>query len=166
LIGALYFLIKWVERKNMKKTICWVGMGLLFVSMALLSCTPAKTVITQSNLPTLRGTWEGWTTFSSFQANPVLTKFEIYNTTIPLVGMITLYNIPQGIANVMPAAALPVGSNVTINFKDGKITDQGTIIGQSGENFLELTLLAGEKMKMSGWFYYYGMKGTVELTKK
>jgi len=26
--------------------------------------------------------------------------------------------------------------------------------------------LAGEKMKMSGWFYYYGMKGTVELTKK
>jgi len=78
-------------------------MGLLFVSMALLSCTPAKTVITQSNLPTLRGTWEGWTTFSSFQANPVLTKFEIYNTTIPLVGMITLYNIPQGIANVMPA---------------------------------------------------------------
>jgi hypothetical protein len=167
LIGALYFLIKWIERKNMKKTICLVGMGLLFVSMALLSCTPAKTVITQSNLPTLRGTWEGWTTFSSFQANPVLTKFEIYNTTIPLAGTITLYNIPQQIADVIPSSELPVGNNVTINFNNGKITDQGTIIGHGTMgNFLELTLYAGEKMKMSGWFYYYGIKGTMDLTKK
>jgi hypothetical protein len=151
----------------MRKKIGLVGMGFLFVSMVLLSCAPAqKTVVTNNNLSTLRGSWEGWTSFSTAQVRPVLTKLEIYNTTIPLVGLITVYNIPQEIANVMPAAALPVGNNVTINFRNGKITDQGTIIGQSGENFLELTLYAGEKMSMKGWFYYYGIRGTMDLTKK
>ena len=151
----------------MKKKIGLVGVGLLFVSMVLLSCAPGqKTVVTNNNLSTLKGSWEGWTSFGAASVRPVLTKLEIYNTSIPLVGLITIYNIPESIANVMPAAALPVGNNVTINFKDGKITDQGTIIGESQGNFLELTLYAGEKMKMSGWFYYYGIKGTMDLTKK
>jgi len=152
----------------MKKKIGLVGVGLLFVSMVLLSCAPGqKTVVTNNNLSTLKGSWEGWTSFSAASVRPVLTKLEIYNTSIPLVGLITIYNIPESIANVMPAAALPAGSNVTIDFKDGKITDQGTIIGQGqAGNFLELTLYAGEKMKMSGWFYYYGVKGTMDLTKK
>jgi len=151
----------------MKKKIGLVGVGLLFVSMVLLSCAPGqKTVVTNNNLSTLKGSWEGWTSFSAASVRPVLTKLEIYNTSIPLVGLITIYNIPESIANVMPAAALPVGNNVTINFKDGKITDQGTIIGQSQGNFLELALYAGEKMKMNGWFYYYGIKGTMDLTKK
>jgi len=96
----------------------------------------------------------------------VLTNLEINNTTLPLAGTITLYNIPQEIANIMPSSALPAGNNVTINFKNGEITNQGNIIGHTGQNFLELTLYAGEKMKMSGWFYYYGIKGTMDLTKK
>jgi hypothetical protein len=150
----------------MKKRIRLVGMGLLFVSVALLSCTPAKTVITQSNLPTLRGTWEGWTSWSDAQVRPGLTYLQINKTTIPIAGTITWSNVPEKVVNTLPSSTLPVGNNIIINFNDGKLTDQGTIIGQSGENFLELTLLAGEKMKMSGWFYYYGMKGTVELTKK
>jgi hypothetical protein len=152
----------------MKKKICLVGMGLLFVSMVLLSCAPVqKTVITKNNLSTLQGTWEGWTSFSAAMARPVLTNFQINNTTIPLIGTITIYNIPQEIANALPSSTLPVGNNITINFNDGKLTDQGTIIGQGTMgNFLELTLYAGEKMKMSGWFYYYGIKGTMDLTKK
>ncbi len=152
----------------MKKTICLVGIGLFFVSMVLVSCAPVqKTVITKDNLSTLQGTWEGWTSFSDAQARPVLTNFQINNTTIPLAGTITIYNIPQQIANVLPSSTLPAGNNITINFNDGKITNQGTIIGQGTMgNFLELTLYAGEKMKMSGWFYYYGIKGTMDLTKK
>ncbi len=150
----------------MKKRVCLVGIGLLLVSMVLLSCAPVKTVITKSNLPTLRGTWEGWTTFSSFEGKPVLTTMEINNDTVPIKGKIFLYNLPQKIADIFPGVALSAGNNITMDFANGEISDQGTLIGRSGKNFLELTLLAGEKMKMSGWFYYYGTKGTVELTKK
>jgi hypothetical protein len=152
----------------MKKIFCLVGIGLLLVSMVLVSCAPVqKTTITKSNLSALKGTWEGWTSFSATSARPVLTNFQINNTTIPLAGTITLYNIPQQIADVLPSSTLPAGNNITINFNDGKITDQGTIIGQGTMgNFLELTLYSGEKMKMSGWFYYYGIKGTMDLTKK
>ena len=151
----------------MKKLICLVSAGLLLVSIASMSCAPVqKTVITKSNLSTLKGKWEGWTTFSSFQANPVLTTVEIDNDTVPLKGKINLINVPDKIASAFPGVDLPAGNNITIDFANGEISDQGTLIGQTGKNFLELTLSAGEKMKMNGWFYYYGSKGTVELTKK
>jgi len=151
----------------MKKAICLVGMGLLLVSMVWVSCAPMqKTVITKSNLSTLKGTWQGWTTFSSVQSNPILTTLQITNDAVPVQGNITLNNLPDGVALAFPADAKTAGGNVTIDFKNGLITDQGTLIGQSGQNFLELAYYAGEKMKMNGWFYYYGTKGTVELTKK
>ena len=91
---------------------------------------------------------------------------EINNDTVPIKGKIILYNVPQKIADIFPGVAIPAGNNITIDFVNGEISSQGTLIGQSGKNFLELTLLAGEKMKMSGWFYYYGIKGTMDLTKK
>ena len=151
----------------MKKAICLVGMGLLLVSMVWVSCAPMqKTVITKSNLSTLKGTWQGWTTFSSVQSNPILTTLKITNDAVPVQGNITLNNLPDSVALAFPADAKTAGGNVTIDFKNGLITDQGTLLGQSGQNFLELTYYAGEKMKMNGWFYYYGTKGTVELTKK
>jgi hypothetical protein len=44
----------------MKKTICLVGMGLLLVSMVWVSCAPMqKTVLTKSNMSTLKGKWQG-----------------------------------------------------------------------------------------------------------
>jgi len=151
----------------MKKVICLAGIGVLLVSMAFVSCAPVqKTIITKSNLSTLKGTWEGWTVFSTFQANPVLTTMEIENNTVPIKGKINLFNLPQKVADNFPGVPLSAGNNITIDFANGEISDQGTLIGQTGKNFLELTLLAGEKMKMNGWFYYYGSKGTVELTKK
>jgi hypothetical protein len=148
----------------MIKKIYLVGIGLLLVSMALLSCAPAKTVITKSNLPTLRGKWQGWTTFSSFPTNLILTTLEITNDTVPVQGRITLNDVPGELAVLFPPDAVTAGRNVTIDFKNGMISDQGTLIGQTGQNFLELTLLAGEKM--NGWFYYRGTKGTMDLTKK
>jgi hypothetical protein len=150
----------------MKKRICLVGICLLLVSVALLSCAPAKTVITKSHLPTLRGKWQGWTTFSSFQGIPILTTMEIDNDTVPVKGKITLDNLPNPVAVLFPPDAVTAGGNVTIDFKNGMISDQGTLIGHTGQNFLEFTLYAGEKMKMNGWFYYNGSKGTVELNKK
>jgi hypothetical protein len=151
----------------MKKTICLAGVGLFLVSMVLVSCAPVqKTMVTKSNLSSLKGTWQGWTTFSSVQSTPILTTLEITNDTVPVQGRITLENLPRTVASIFPADAKTADNDLTINFKNGMISDQGTLIGQTGQNFLELTLSVGEKMKMNGWFYYYAAKGTVELTKK
>jgi len=133
----------------------------------LLSCAPMqKTVITKNNLSMLRGSWQGWTTFSAVQATPVLTSMEINNDTVPLMGKMVLFNLPQQVANILPGAALPAGNNVTIDFANGEISSEGTLVNHGGKNFIDLTLFAGEKPKLSGWFYYYGVKGTMELTKK
>jgi hypothetical protein len=135
--------------------------------MVSVSCAPVqKTIVTKSNLSTLKGTWQGWTTFSSASSRPVLTTLQITNDTVPVQGNITLNNLPADVAGIFPADAKTAGNDVTIEFKNGMISDQGTLIGQTGQNFLELTLAAGEKMKMSGWFYYYATKGTMDLTKK
>ncbi|MBP1697573.1 MAG: hypothetical protein H6Q41_2761 [Deltaproteobacteria bacterium] len=151
----------------MKKRICFVGIGLLFVSVVMMSCAPVqKTILTKNNLPTLKGTWQGWTTFSSVQSSPIRTTLQITNDTVPVRGNITLNNLPGAVASIFPADAKTAGNDVTIDFKNGMISDQGTLIGQTGQNFLELTLSVGEKTRMNGWFYYYGAKGTVELTKK
>jgi hypothetical protein len=151
----------------MKKTICLAGVGLFLVSMVLVSCAPVqKTMVTKSNLSSLKGTWQGWTTFSSVQSTPILTTLEITNDTVPVQGRITLENLPRTVASIFPADAKTAGNDVIIDFENGMISDQGTLIGQTGQNFLELTLSVGEKMKMNGWFYYYAAKGTVELTKK
>ncbi len=151
----------------MKKILCLVGIGSFLLSTVLAGCAPVqKTMVTKNNLSSLRGTWRGWTTFSSVQSNPVMTTMEISNDTIPLQGKITLESLPGPVASAFPADAKTAGNDVTIDFRNGMISDQGTLIGQSGQNFLELTLFLGEKMKMNGWFYYYSAKGTVDLTKK
>ena len=58
-------------------------------------CPSTKNIITKSNLSTLKGKWEGWTVFSTFQANPVLTTMEIDNDTVPIKGRINLFNLPK-----------------------------------------------------------------------
>ena len=101
----------------MKKTIGLVGMGLLLVSMVLVSCAPMqKTVITNSNLPALKGTWQGWTTFSSIQTIPVLTTLQITNDTVPVEGNMTLRNLPDRVAAAFPADAKTAGGDVTLDF--------------------------------------------------
>jgi len=154
----------------MKKAIGLVGIGLCFVSMVLVGCasmTPGqKTIVTKSTLPTLKGTWSGWTRFSSVMSSSVMTTLEIENDTVPVQGKITLENLPGPVAFLFPADFVSAGNSATVNFKNGRISSEGTLVGTSGENFYELTLYTGEKMKMTGWFYYYGMKGTSEFTKK
>jgi hypothetical protein len=95
-----------------------------------------------------------------------MTTLEFNNATVPLQGRITLdFATAPGVASVFPADAKTAGNLAIIEFKNGMISDQGTVIGTTGKNFLELTLRSGEKMKMNGWFYYYGTKGTMEFTK-
>jgi hypothetical protein len=153
----------------MKKRICLVGIGLLFVLVGLLSCAQApleKTIITKNNLSTLKGTWSGRTSFKAIQGSSVLTDLVISNDTAPIQGTLSLYNLPQGVANIVPNEELSAGNNLTINFKNGHISDRGTIVGTSGQNFFELTYYAGEKPRLDGWFFYYGANGTMTVTKK
>jgi hypothetical protein len=157
------------EEKTMKKLICLVGVGVLFASMVLTGCAALqmqKTPLTTSNLSSLQGKWEGWTTFSSYQANPVLTIMQINNATVPLQGTLTLNNLPAGVAALFPADVKTAGNNAIMNFSNGKISDRGTLLGTSGENFGEFTYYAGEKPKLEGWFYYWGSRGTITLDKK
>ena len=154
----------------MKRAICLAGIGLLLVSLVSPGCASMtrgpKTVITTSNVSMLQGRWSGWTTFSSFQTKPVITTLEFTNATVPLNGRITIDfgNAPQ-VANVFPADAKTGGNLAIIQFKNGMISDQGTVIGTTNQNFLELTLRSGEKMKLNGWFYYFGTRGVMEFTK-
>ena len=154
-------------RRTMRRVICLAGVSLILVSMGMMGCAPKpKTIITFSNLPTLIGKWEGWTTFDNFQGMPVLTALEITNGTVPVQGRITLEHLPDRVAFAFPADAKTAGDNIIINFDNGMVSNNGTLLSRNGQNFLELTYYVGEKQKFEGWFYYYGAKGTMRLTKK
>jgi hypothetical protein len=114
----------------------------------------------------LKGNWQGWTTFSVVPSKPILTTLQITNNAFPVEGNITLINLPDGVPSIFPADTKTPSGDVTIDFSNAMVTDQGTLLLRSGENFLELTYYTGEKPKLAGWFYYYYSKGTVELTKK
>ncbi len=152
----------------MKKTIRLVGVGLLLVSMALAGCASMapmqKTIVTKSNLSALKGTWSGWTTFSSLSTS-VLTDLEIYNDTVPIQAKMILTGIPEGVAASWPVS-LSTGNTATFETKNMRISDQGTLTATAGENFIEITYYAGEKPKLDGWFYYFGSRGTVNVTRK
>jgi len=151
----------------MKKTVCWVGMGFLFVMMTMISCAPIqKTIIATSNLPLIKGTYEGWADFGIGQSRPVLTQVRISNDTVPIQGSITFNNVPEKVAAAIPADTKTAGNDITVLFTDGKISNQGTLIAQSGKDFFELTYYGGEKPKIEGWFYYWALKGTFSVTKK
>ena len=67
----------------MKKTISLVGMGLLFVSLVMMSCAPVqKTMLTKNSAPMLKGNWQGWTTFDVVPSKPILTTLQIYKQRI------------------------------------------------------------------------------------
>ncbi len=153
----------------MKRTICLVGIGLFFVWAGLLSCAGVpvqRTKVTKNNLSTLKGAWEGRTRFKAIQGSSVPTDFVISNDSVPIQGSITLYNLPKDVADYIPNEELSAGNNLTVNFKNGLVSDQGTIVGTSGQNFFELTYYAGEKPRLDGWFFYFGANGTVTFTKK
>ncbi len=154
----------------MKRTICWIGIGLFLASLALAGCAstpPVKaTVITNSNLSSLKGRWEGWTSFGIGQSRPVLTWVEIINSSVPLQGKITFNQLPETVASAFPADNKTADNSITINLNNGRISDKGTIIDQNGKNIVELTYYDDEKPKLEGWFYYWTAKGTFSVTKK
>jgi hypothetical protein len=151
----------------MKRTICLVAMGLVLVSMALMSCAPAqKTIITNSNLPGLTGKWEGWVNFGIGGGPGFMCNLVITNDTPPIQGSVTFVQLPGQLAMIFPADTKSADNSVTVNFRNANISNHGTLIAQNGENLLELTYYGGEKPKIQGWFYYWATKGNFDVSKK
>ncbi len=151
----------------MRRSIYMAVIGIVVVSLVLMSCASGqKTLVTATDLPALKGTWEGWTDFGIGQGKPVLTEVEIVNGTVPIITKITLRHLPGEFARMFPAEAKTAGNDVTFEFREGRISNQGTIVAQSGNNSLEITYSGGRKPKIQGWFYYWVTKGTFEAYRK
>ena len=152
----------------MKRMICMIGISLFLVSMVLAGCASMapvqKTTLSTNDLSALKGTWQGWTTFSSFSSTPLMTTIEITNSTIPIQGKVSFPNVPMGAAAALPGVFVTGGLNV-LEFSAGKISDQGTLIAGNGSNFCEFTYYAGAKPKLDGWFFYNGARGTLSVSK-
>jgi hypothetical protein len=151
----------------MKRAFCLAAMGLVLISMMLISCAPAqKTIISSSNLPSLVGRWEGWVNFGLGGGPGFMCNLVIANDTPPIQGSVTFVQLPQRLAMIFPADAKSADNSVTVNFKNANISNHGTLIAQSGENLLELTYFGEGKPKIQGWFYYWATKGNFEVSKK
>ena len=152
----------------MKKNGCFMSLVMLLVWMLLAACAPMqKTVITNSNLPALKGKWSGWMIFSGYQGNSLMTTLEIFNDKVPIEGRIIINDFPAAARNMfgIPLKDVMADNSIILKFNDAKITDEGTLRGTNGQNFCELTYYAGEKQRLDGRFYFNGAAGTSEFTK-
>ncbi|MGZ3495251.1 MAG: hypothetical protein ACXU9L_12230 [Thermodesulfobacteriota bacterium] len=153
----------------MEKVIRFVGISLLVVSIIWMGCSSAKikpSPITKYNIPLLKGKWEGLSTFGSVSSNlRVPTTMEIYNETVPLKGKLTMHNVPPAVFNPSVPRPNTLSGDVTIQFGDGNINENGNLVGKQGENHFELTLKIGQKLRMDGWIYYSNLNPSVTVSR-
>jgi hypothetical protein len=144
----------------MKKLIC---LAVVVLMIGLVGCAGKKMSITQKDLPTLKGTWEGvinYGLFGGVQSGPM--TLEILNDTVPVKGRVTL-DIPQ---NVGSYYGVPSGKSSREN-NEGKLTPGGTILwtgGGAAAHSMEATLTDAGKLQI--FYYLLGMRGDATLTKK
>jgi len=152
----------------MTKSSFLMSLVMLLVWMLLAACAPMqKTVITNSNLPALKGKWSGWMIFSGYQGNSLMTTLEIFNDKVPIEGRIIINDFPAAARNMfgIPLKDVMADNSIILKFNDAKITDEGTLRGTNGQNFLELTYY-GERQRLDGRFYFYGAAGTTEFSRE
>jgi hypothetical protein len=143
-------------------------LAMLLVWMLLAACAPMqKTVITNDNLPSLKGKWSGWTTFRNYQERSLMTTLEIFNDKVPVAGRIIINDFPAAARNMfgIPLKDVMADNSIVLKFDDARITDEGTLRGTNGQNFLELTYY-GERQRLGGPFYFYGAAGTTEFSRR
>jgi len=132
------------ERESIEKILCLIT--LLFVVAILTGCaalSATKTTLIKTNLTILKGTWSGTRDFMT--SDSTRTQLEIDNNTEPMQGEWMIENVRFGTAVIVGASP---GSTVTIDFKNGHISDQRTFLIIEGNNFVELTLYNGGKKPM------------------
>ncbi len=127
----------------MKKAINLICLVLFGVA---LSCATTKP-ITQSDLPNLKGKWEGYYGGGNFR-EPI--ELEIINEN--LVGSITWHGTPQG--------------TTTTPFR-GRIEDGKLVYSWGENNWLRLSLYKSDdgKMKLEGNYRVHIWEGIVSLKK-
>ncbi len=143
----------------MKKIICMVAFVLMIASVAF-----AAEMITEANLPELKGTWEGmlgWGIASVANSN---AKLEILNDSVPVKARLTLTNVSDAVASRI-GLGMSGGMVNVVESDDGQITTEGTLmfVGQA-KNFMEFSLRSTKKL--NGWYYIRGVKGDMSLSKK
>jgi hypothetical protein len=141
----------------MRKIVFPWGVILLTISIALVSYAEMeKIAISEGNLADLKGKWTGSRTLGmGIQRN---TDFEISNDSLPVQGKFIFYDFMRSGRR---------GETEIIDFKNGKINDQGNLLIVGSNMEVELSLYKDDgKMKLEGNFFWTGAKGTMSFKKK
>jgi len=144
----------------MKKVICLAVVVLMIAAVAFAAAK--KVAITEKNLPSLKGTWEGIVTYGLFEVQTGPMTLEILTDKAPVNGKVTL-DVPQLVASQY---GFQSGKKSREN-PDGKITPQGSILWKGGgdaNHSMEAWLTDGNKLQI--FYYWLGMRGDATLTKK
>jgi len=80
----------------MKKVICLAVVVLMIAAVAFAAAK--KVAITEKNLPSLKGTWEGIVTYGLFEVQTGPMTLEILTDKAPVNGKVTL-DVPQLVAS-------------------------------------------------------------------
>jgi hypothetical protein len=125
--------------------------------MALVSYAKMeKMAISKDNLADLKGNWIG--SRSVGPGTQLNTDFEISNDGVPVQGKFIFYDVRRSGRR---------GETKVIDFKNGKINDQGNLLIVSSNMEAELSLYKDDgQMKLEGDFFWAGVKGTMSFKKK
>jgi hypothetical protein len=131
----------------MKKIICLVFIALMVASVAF-----AAETITEKNVASLKGTWEGMVDFgitsvSGLKNSPV--KVEILNDKFPLQGRMYITDVPEPVAVLMGVGS--PGPKITLESDEGKLTTKGTVrwVGTDRRDFVDIALAGPGKLKLT-----------------
>jgi hypothetical protein len=141
----------------MRRIIFPWGVILLIISMALVSYAKMeKIAISEGNLPDLKGKWTGSRIVGP--GTQLNTDFEISNDSLPVQGKFIFYDVRR------PGRA---GTTEIIDFKNGKINDQGNLFITGSNIEVEISLYKDDRQtKLEGNFFWTGAKGTMSFKKK
>lgn len=141
----------------MRKVIYFLVVTLMIVSVAYAA---GKMKITAKDLPGLKGSWEGMLGWGLMDVVDSPVKLEILNDAVPVKAKLTISNVPNQVASQF---GWMTGNHV-VDSDEGLLTTQGTLMWTgSNKNWLELS--AGDK-RLTGSYYYRGVKGDISLRKK
>jgi hypothetical protein len=115
-----------------------------------------KIAISEGNLPDLKGKWTGSRIMGA--GTRLNTDFEISNDSLPVQGKFIFYDVMRSGRR---------GETQIIDFKNGKINDQGNLLITGSNIEVELSLYKDDgKKKLEGNFFWTGKKGTMSFTKE
>jgi len=143
----------------MKKMMVFSGCIILLLAsvVSMIYAEMQKIDLSEGNLADLKGKWVG--SRSSGTGATFNTDLEIFNDSVPIQGKFIFYDL------------ITPGSRSTrtqvIDFKRGKINDQGNLLIEGYRNKWELSLYKDDgKLKIEGHFFSTVGEGAMSFRKK